>query len=382
MMRRWIPYVLAFLLPMLVLLPFKAAADANDEATKLLLNKFNGTILDFDATRIIWKENDKVLWLYNRTDGTQDKVYDGTGSTDIIHQAKLSAQSVVYNLNTDPRTEIWPRVQTVFNWKNGQAVQIASGEDLFKVTGNGNVALLSHHNVDLTTGQTRELGYDRVEFSADGAMIYTAPSAPVNALALYQSLPDGTVTQLATPSAKVPKWLGWDLGFYGPLTDGKSIVYSELFLRDGGLSWVLRLRNVDNSVATLSVNPHTAGHDLYLINNGWIAYIEYNKEIKRKVVNVRSPEGAVKRVFECPDWWSWTVAPLAINELGPDGTVAFTFNDKSYLYYTQADKTVSISRSPARFQYREHVLDGPGDSQYRIGGWYLQADDSLYAVRI
>ncbi|SFJ70056.1 hypothetical protein SAMN02799624_05564 [Paenibacillus sp. UNC496MF] len=385
MKRRFIPFVLAFMLPLLVMLPFKTAADANDKATKSLLNAFNGTILDFDASRIAWKEKDKVLWLFNRKDGTQVKVFDGTGSTNIIRQAKLSAQGVVYNLSTDPRSGVWPRVSPVYYWTSGQASRIATDENLLDIRGNGNFALLSRHNVDLTTGQTRELGYDRVEFSADGTMLYTSPIAPVNAFALFRSLPDGTVTQLATPSNKVVSFDS-NFGFYGPLTDGKNIVYRELVESNNYAKqvWALRLRSADNTVTTLSVNPRLAytANTYYRINNGWIAYIEYDKAISRQVVNVRSPEGIVKRVFESPYWWSWTRAPLAIDELGPDGTVAFTFNDKTYLYYMKEEKTVSIQRSPSKFQYREHVFDGPGDSPYRAGVWYLQSADSLYAVRI
>ncbi len=371
----------------MVLLPYKAAADVNDQATKLLLHKFNGTILDFDASRIIWKANDKVLWLYNRTDGSQIKVYDGTGSTFIISAAKLSAQGIVYDLNNEPWMDI-PYVSLVYSWKNGQTVKIANDDSLYDIRRNGNIVRLGLHTVDLTTGQTRVPGFDRADFLADGSMIYTAPSAPGSAFSLYQSFPDGTVDMLASPSNKLAsKWYGSTLGYYGPLSDGKNIVYRELMVKNNysEMVWALRLRNADQTVTTLSVNPNIIGryypNESYRINNGWVAYIEYDKEIKRKVVNVRSPEGTVKRVFESPFWWSWRYAPLSIDELGPDGTVAFTFNDKTYLYYTKANKTVSIQRSPAMFQYREQVLGGPGDSEYRVGAWYLQAKDSLYAVR-
>ena len=39
-----------------------------------LLYRFNGTILDFDQSRIVWKETgDQVLWLYNRADKKPSK---------------------------------------------------------------------------------------------------------------------------------------------------------------------------------------------------------------------------------------------------------------------------------------------------------------------
>ncbi|NBD27386.1 hypothetical protein [Paenibacillus glycinis] len=387
MKRRLLPFVLAFMLPMLVMLPLKTFADVNDKATKALLNAFDGIILDFDASRIVWTSNDKVLWLYNRANGTQVKVYDGTGTTDIVHEAKLSAQGVVYNLNSDPKIDVWPRVSSVYNWKNGQATQIATGEELFAIRGDGKYALLSRHNVDLSTGQVRDLGFDRIEFSADGTMIYSAPVPPVNAFALYQARPDGTITQLAEPSNKVvPLAHGWSYGYYGPLTDGKRILYRELVESNNYAKhvWALRLRNEDHTVATLSVNPFVSYQPgvSYRINNGWIAYIEYDRAISSKVVNVRSPEGIVKRVFVSPHWWSWTSAPLTIDDLGPDGTVAFTFNDKTYLQYMKEDKPVSINRSPAKFQYREQVFGAPGASQIRMGAWYMLSNGSLYAVRI
>ncbi|WP_274653267.1 hypothetical protein [Paenibacillus humicola] len=391
MKRRFHPYVWAVMLSVLLVLPFQgaAAADANDEAAQLLLNKFGGPIRDFDAARVIWETADnKVLWLYNRADGSQMKVYDAAGTSDIIREAKLSAEGVVYELNTDPSTDIWPRLQSVYSWKNGQAEPIANGEQLFAVRGNGNFAVLTRHTVDLTTGQSREPGYDKTDITADKTVIYTAPSAPVNALALYEALPDGTVTKLASPSAKVQQWNGWTLGYYGPLTDGNNIVYRELVVQNNysEMKWALRLRSADQTVTTLAVNPWAKGNYYvpdsdYRINNGWVAYTEYNKEQNSWVVNVRSPQGTVKQVFDCPAGWSFYTTPLSINELGPDGTVAFTYNDKSYLHFTSAGKTVAISRSPSVFKYREQELPGPGGTTYRLVAWYRVAGDSLYAVR-
>ena len=158
------------MLPMLVMLPLKTFADVSDKATKSLLNTFDGTILDFDASRIVWTANDKVLWLYDRTNGTQVKVYDGTGTTDVVHEAKLSAQGVAYNLHSDPASDVWPRVSSVYDWKNGQATQIATSEDLFAIRGNGRYALLGRHHVDLATGQVR-----RASASTESSSRLTAP---------------------------------------------------------------------------------------------------------------------------------------------------------------------------------------------------------------
>ncbi|MFC4812511.1 hypothetical protein [Paenibacillus sp. GCM10023250] len=380
MKLRWIPLVVAFMLPMLVMLPLTAAADIGDKATKLLLNDFNGTILDFDASRILWKADNKVLWLYNRTNGAQVKVVDRTGAADNVSQAKLSAQGVVYNLK-DPKL---PKLNSVYSWKNGQASRIATGEDLYDIRGNGKVALLSQHTVDLTTGQIGEFGFNRIEIAPDGTMIYTAPVAPVGALALFQTRPDGTVMRLAEPSNKVASLSGAPYGYYGPVTDGKSILYTESVESDHYRNHVfaLRLRNADETVTTLSVGGSYQPNFSYRINNGWIAYIEFDRVKRTKYVNIRSPEGVVKRVFESPHWWSWANAPLTIDDLGPDGTVAFTSFDKTYLSYPKEDKPVSIHRSPAKFQYREHVFGGPGGSPIRGGVWYLINGGSLYAVRI
>lgn len=380
------------MLTVLSLLPFRtvAAANASNESAQLLLNKFNGTIRDFDANRIIWVTNDnKTLWLYNRMDGSQIGIYDATGTDDVIREAKLSAQGVVYNLNTATGSDIWPPVRTVSVWKDGQAEQIAVDEDLYEMSGDGNVAVLTKHTVDLTTGQSREPGYDKADVSADGAVIYTAISAPANTYALYQSLPDGTVTQLATPSAQVPQWNGWTLGFYGPLTDGTNIVYRELVTVDNYryMNWILRLRSADGTVSTLARNPWAKGNyyvpnDDYRINNGWVAYAEYHKEQDSWSVNVRSPEGAVQQLFEGPAGWSFYSTPLSVDELGPDGTVAYTYHDQSYLYSMKADKVVSIAKSPSRYQYREHVFTGPAGTEFRFVAWYRVDGGSLYSVRV
>ena len=101
-------FVWAFMLLILILLPPMQAAAADDWSSEVLLNEFNGTILGFDESRIIWKETgDKVLWLYNRTDGSEVKVYDATGSDYTIYSAKLSTEGVVFTLSiTDPSG--WP----------------------------------------------------------------------------------------------------------------------------------------------------------------------------------------------------------------------------------------------------------------------------------
>ena len=110
---------------MLMLLPPLQASAASSEQ---LLNAFNGTILDFDATRIVWKGTDnKVLWLYNREDGSQVKVYDAGGTNAIISVAELSAQGVVYSLTGGS-------VATRF-WKDGSVIQNWDGRTLYKVNG-------------------------------------------------------------------------------------------------------------------------------------------------------------------------------------------------------------------------------------------------------
>jgi len=45
------------------------------------------------------KTGDKVLWLYNQSDGNQVMVDDVTGADYIISTAKLSADGVVYSLS-------------------------------------------------------------------------------------------------------------------------------------------------------------------------------------------------------------------------------------------------------------------------------------------
>ncbi|MFC4811385.1 hypothetical protein [Paenibacillus sp. GCM10023250] len=388
MKRRSNPFVRVLLLSALCLLPAQAAgaAQAHAASSEQLLNAFDGTIRDFDAARILWAASDgSALWLHDRLKGGDVKIYDASGTDTLVGPAQLSASGVVYNVNT--RSGVWPPVSTVYAWSNGHAAAIGSGEDVKRVTDGGTVAVLTKHTVDLAAGQAREPGYDRAD-SAGGTVVYAAPSGPLQTLALFRAKPDGSAEQLAAPSAKVTQWYGWTLGYYGPLTDGASILYRELVVLNNyrDMKWALRLRGADGATTTLALNPWAKGNyyvpnDDYRLNGGWIAYTAYHKEPNSWSLYVRSPQGTEKTVFEGPAGWSFSATQLRIDELAPDGTVAFTFNGKSELYDTQADKVVSTAGGPSAYQYREHTFAGSGDASARYGVWYRVSGGSLYAVR-
>ena len=192
---------------------------------------------------------------------------------------------------------------------------------------------------------------------------------------LYKSLPDGTLTMLVPPAGY--------LSYGGPLTDGKNIIYKVLIWTSIGQKWVVRLRDADDKITTLALNPFysffTNPRRDYQINNGWITYQEYNKEKDNWILYVRSPEGETKPIFETPSQtWkqSWYARDgLSINQLGADGSVVYTVytrsitNTKTYLYSTQANQHVRVSSDPGEFHYRNSA-------------WYRLTSNSLFAIQI
>ena len=113
---------------------------------------------------------------------------------------------------------------------------------------------------------------------------------------LYKSLPDGTMTTLVLPSGYI--------SYNGPLMDGKNMIYRVLKSYSSGYKWLVRLRDADDNITTLALNPFygyiSNPRPAYQINNGWIAYQEYNKEIDNWGLYVRSPEGETRPIFETP----------------------------------------------------------------------------------
>jgi hypothetical protein len=377
MKPRFIPFVWAFTLLLLILLPPLQAAAADDWSSEVLLNEFDGTIFGFDESRITWKETgDKVLWLYNRTDGSEIKVYDATGSDYTIHSAKLSTEGVVFTLSIADSSQWPPYRHSVYYWNAGNVRNLADGPapygDVYDVK--GNFAVFTNRVLDLATGQSRTLprsgfqGTNRFDLSADGTVVYTDPTYNSN---LYKSHPDGTLMTYVLPA-------GYQ-SYSGPLMDGKNMIYQVK--RYSSDKWLVRLRDADDKITTLALNPWYGffpnPRPSYQINNGWIIYQEYNKEKDNWILYVRSPEGETRQIFETPlqtwkqSWYSRDV--ISINQLGADGSVVYTVYygklkySKTYLYSSQTDTHVRVS-SGTKFQYQN-------------GAWYRMSSNSLFAIQ-
>lgn len=322
-----------------------------------LLYRFNGTILDFDQSRIIWKETgDKALWLYNRADKSITKVYDADGSKHTIRTAKLSDDGVVYS-TFGLGTHYWKdgAVQNSFNAANFSDVK-------------GNFAVFSGGVVNVKTRETHYYqnpnfsSRNSFDLSADGMVVYEFLNG------IRRQLANSTFATYYPPSPEYPNT------YNGPLTDGKNILYNAYTEYGGYSKWSLQVRSADGQITKIALNPidstdyyNTDPRTSYQINNGWIAYKEYNKETERWTVKVRSPEGETKQAYTAPKWWQLTGVPLSIKQLGPDGTVAYTFKDTTYLYSAQEGKLL-------------YSFSGPGELHHRDGVWYRIDGGSLYQV--
>ncbi|SFB45213.1 hypothetical protein SAMN05216312_108282 [Cohnella sp. OV330] len=94
-----------------------------------LLYRFNGTILDFDQNHIVWKQTgDHVLWLFNRIDKSQVKVYDAAGADRTIINAALSVEGIVYTLESSGSA-------MTYLWKNGTVIEQPEGQTQYETRG-------------------------------------------------------------------------------------------------------------------------------------------------------------------------------------------------------------------------------------------------------
>ncbi|AFC28180.1 ChiA12 [Paenibacillus mucilaginosus 3016] len=333
---------------------------ANQDET-LLFNRFDGTILDFDQHRILWKQTgDQVLWLFNRANQSQTKVHDATmaGAPYTIGAAKLSADGVVYSI-------LGKAVNTRY-WKDGADQRYWDGWEwgyLHEV--NGNYAVFTFGAADVTTGGSRTLPSSdfenayRFDLSYDGTVAYTDPTSESS---LYLSLPDGTLTTY-DPSSNYQT-------YSGALTDGKNMIYKVLKVDNGSDSmWSLRVRSTDQRITEeteLALNPYAQDEfadprKSYRISNGWIAYNKYNQDGDSWTLYVRSPEGEEKQA-------SFLSGHVNIEQLGPDGTVAYSIQNQTYLYSAPKGKLI-------------HTSTGPGTFHYIDGTWYRLDGNSLFAVQ-
>ncbi len=141
------------------------AAYNPDPTPETLLNHFDGTILDFDQNHIVWKATgDTVLWLYNRTDKTQVKVYDAAGSDYTIGKAMLSADGIVYTLELNG-------LPMTYYWKNGAVLQHWEGETQYDTRGipDGSVVYTLNDTTYLYSTQEGKLLYS---FNGPGELYY------------------------------------------------------------------------------------------------------------------------------------------------------------------------------------------------------------------
>ncbi|MDQ0062736.1 fibronectin type III domain-containing protein [Paenibacillus harenae] len=365
MRRRFMLLVCGFLM-LSLLLPFQADAAGTDPETRLF--QVDGIILDFDENRIAWKQPGyhEVLWLYNRTDKSQIKIFDPSETGAYypigIHLARLSAEGVFYSHSRG----LGYYGSALQGWDEHSG-------DLHEV--NGNFAVFTNGVANLATGEFRTLPTSGLEFasyiqfdlSIDGTVVYTDPD-PTSESGLYKSLPDGTLTTYA-PSSNYR-------AYSGAMTDGKNIIYKALARDDGSDSkWSLQVRSANGEITTVAQNAEDQWSDpqtSYQINNGWIAYREYDAEKDRWILYARSPEGVERQVFATDG--AWNGPPLSIKKLGPDGTVAYKLGDTTYIHSAQVGKLLYSFSGPGELEYREHVFAG--------GPWYRVDGGSLYSIQV
>ncbi|MDG0812714.1 fibronectin type III domain-containing protein [Cohnella rhizosphaerae] len=145
-----------------------------------LLYSFEGTILDFDQKRILWKQSgNNALWLYDRIDKSQVKIYEASGSSSMITKGGLSVEGVVYTLTADgsPTTYEWKNGAVVHEWEGEgqshyQTRGLPDGKALYKVDGKTYLYDVQEGKIIYSLGGTGSVQYREHRFGGSGEQPY------------------------------------------------------------------------------------------------------------------------------------------------------------------------------------------------------------------
>lgn len=145
-----------------------------------LLNSFDGTILDFDSYRILWKQaGNNALWLYNRIDKSQIKVYEAVGAASAVVKGGLSVEGVVYTLNANgsPVTYEWKNGFVIHEWEgDGQSHYetrgLPNGYAIYKVGGTTYLYAAQDGKLIYSFGGTGTIAYRAYRFDGPGDQPY------------------------------------------------------------------------------------------------------------------------------------------------------------------------------------------------------------------
>ncbi|ANE46161.1 hypothetical protein SY83_07635 [Paenibacillus swuensis] len=279
-----------------------------------------GRVLDFDETRILFVNKNKVYVKYIKTGVTKPITVDA-----VIKDGKLTPKGclledqngVVYdhvNGNNDPLSNI-PFSSIVTKGNFALFYQPVWSNRLYTLRN-----LLTQQN------QTFKLSTNVIDFGTVGDVVYK--NGNYNVPDNVYKVQDGMTTVFGSPERKI---MPFDM-----IYDGKSIAYyTHDFKEDMNYLYLYSGSGEPELVFSQIDHFKMEAHRTFEYNNGWLAYFVGGWEIA-----IRNPQGEVKIMYLSPDH---NYSGAEIISLSEDGQVLFVVNGK--LYTASFDQPVSSAVS-------------------------------------
>jgi hypothetical protein len=279
--------------------PATATATAVPRNRLQLVTQVNGTILDADASRVLWWDLTPAgRQVFLRTLGGGDQLVGTTEPGYFPDQGFLTPYGAVYGAR--PATS---HSGIVYEWRGGAPAIIGyfSPEGTLRVAGtyaawleNTTLRLRDLAANTLTTVATN--AKPSIGLSPNGTVAYATGGPSPNTVQVYRN---GTNTTAATTTSPTLLW--------HPLTDGVNLLY----LRSSPFSnlHIALVLRTPSATDTVTVTDYVA--PTYLLTNGWVAFSNNGGTYRR------SPAGTIEQVSP---WHS------ELEALAPDGTLLFRIN--------------------------------------------------------
>ncbi|AFC33453.1 ChiA14 [Paenibacillus mucilaginosus 3016] len=303
--------------------------------------KVDGKLLDWNAERVLYKA-DGILHIEDRASGqvtSLPKLTVATKNEKLVGSGAIFEVIAGYRVRDPYYKPIW--------WNGSELVELAKAGAVQDVNGiytayfaDGGLFILN-----TATGEKKAIPpafpgsyYYSVLLNEDG-------SATISGSGLFRYLPDGSIQTLMEDR---------NAGYQGLLHSGNDYVYTDgwkVYRYDGQTVSVLK----ENDTIMMEAGKQ------YLYQNGWLAYIKKSATGSAQLF-LRSPEGTEKQL-------TFLSSAPVLQALAEDGSVAYTFNYKTYIHSAQASKALEVSTSL-----------GSTFHLPALGGWNQRLGSGLYQV--
>jgi hypothetical protein len=323
-----------------------------------------GFILDFDATRVLYRKDDGSVVIKDRSalsEMTIGNVSQGSGALPL--EGHLTSTGAMW-FSTGTTPACVGNTYLAFSWTPGaQATQVGAACAFpFIVTGDWAMSYTAtgFTLLNLTTNQTTQHPFPQPTNEAGTIMGGRGEgvATPSGDIFGFVQEPDLVTLSIYRDQGGVLTRLGTSISKQGgslwPITDGTSIVYNA-FNFDGNYSLSL----FSNGADTFLGQPQSVQfqREAYQIVNGWVAFSQRSAAVAQ--VWLRSPQGTSRQV-------SIYNTDSTIDALSGAGEVMFLNADQRYL---------GTQSSPP-----ELVSSALGNAVARCDGWYVKMGGTVFRV--